>query len=506
MNKIIFTILLTTGFSTLYSQSIENLEIIAYQEPFDVITVSVDNKNVDYKLTESTKLTGKKTSEMPRRYFKKGNFVNLDFKIEGRERIAKKIELLSEYTPGKETLKGVLEGYEGDVAYIDGRKVTIDAATKIECEGKTDCGCTKGMIYLAFSELEKGDFLKVKGEGDANGDILANYIEVCQNVFTKRDEELRNIVGNSYDSKGMLTVTTPQGLNLPPNTLAQGDISIGAFQYKLYNDIQLQGYVNIIGRKVLPAYVKTPEYQEKHKIDFRFYVIDNNIPNAFAFPNGMVFIHSGLLKLIENEAQLAVVLGHEVAHITHEHGVERLKNNEYMDSELVKSASRIFLTTLFPAEKTASNSILKGIGEAVVATKPSDVSNLFNAKFEAQADRVGLYYAFSAGYDIRESANFWRLMKAQTSNLGFNDALKSDFKNMLLKVNLQVDGARISDMTSEVSQKITTNFLNTVYTSHPNCAHRIREINDLLNNVYSDKNLNLVIGRESYEKWKMKLK
>ncbi|MBK8108849.1 MAG: hypothetical protein IPK46_00165 [Saprospiraceae bacterium] len=77
---------------------------------------------------------------------------------------------------------------------------------------------------------------------------------------------------------------------------------------------------------------------------------------------------------------------------------------------------------------------------------------------------------------------------------------------MLLNVNLEVDGSRLSDMTSEVSQKITTNFLNTVYTSHPNCNHRIREINDLLNNVYSDENLNLVVGRESYEKWKIKLK
>jgi hypothetical protein len=507
MKKPFTFILVFVGLYSANAQKIENIEIIAFDEPYQVMTVSVDNKNVDYKLSETTKLTGKKTSDMPKRNFKKGNFVDLDFKIEGRERLAKKIELLSEYTPGKETLKGVLESYEGDVAYIDGRKVTIDASTKMECAGKTDCGCTKGMLYLAFSELEPGDFLSVKGEADANGDILANNIEVCQNLFTKRDEELRNIVANSYDAKGMLSVTNPPGLTLPPNSLSQGDISIGAFKYKLYNDIQLQGYVNLIGRKVLPAYVKTPEYQEKHKIEFRFYVIDNNIPNAFAFPNGMVFVNSGLLRLIENEAQLAVVLGHEVAHITHEHGVERLKNNEYMDSELVKSASRMFLKNLFPDEKSTGNSsVVKGIGEAVIATKPSDLSNLFNPKFEAQADRVGLYYAFAAGYDIRESANFWRLMKATTSNSGFTEAIKNDFKKMLLNVNLEVDGSRLSDMTSEVSQKITTNFLNTVYTSHPNCNHRIREINDLLNNVYSDENLNLVVGRESYEKWKIKLK
>ncbi len=58
---------------------------------------------------------------------------------------------------------------------------------------------------------------------------------------------------------------------------------------------------------------------------FRFYVLEDDTPNAVALVDGSVFIHTGMLKLLENEAQVAIVLGHEIAHVTNEHVRRRVQ-------------------------------------------------------------------------------------------------------------------------------------------------------------------------------------
>ena len=161
------------------------------------------------------------------------------------------------------------------------------------------------MSYLDFSEIKEGDFVTVKGVGGAKGVIYANQVIVCKNEFTDTDRKLRDAVENSYNASGTSIVAPPTGIVVPPNSLHQGNIKIGNLEYKLLDDIRIQGYVNMVGNRILPDYAKDENFQKKHSIFFRFYVIDNPIPNAFAFPNGMVFIHTGLLRLMENEAQFS---------------------------------------------------------------------------------------------------------------------------------------------------------------------------------------------------------
>ena len=95
MKKPFTFILVFVGLYSAYAQKIENIEIIAFDEPYQVMTVSVDNKNVDYKLTETTKLTGKKTSDIRMGNYENGNFVHGDSKIAVRDRMPRRIDLAS---------------------------------------------------------------------------------------------------------------------------------------------------------------------------------------------------------------------------------------------------------------------------------------------------------------------------------------------------------------------------------------------------------------------------
>ena len=486
----------------LFSQTIKDIEIVRFDAPFETITVMVDGDSYDYQLNEKTKLTSSKSGEVAQRYYQKGSFVDLKYKIEERQRIALKIELKSDYTPGKENIEGILESHDGDIAFIDGRKIKLDASTAIKCSGKKHCGCTKGMVYLGYEELQIGDFLSIKGKSDETGSVLADKIDLCENTFSEDDQKLRANIESSFSQSEMRLVQAPAGISVPPNSLSQGKLKMGVIEYKLHNDIQIQGYVNVIGNKVIPSYAKDPDYKNRHQVFFRFYVIDSPIPNAYAFPNGMVFIHTGLLRLMENEAQLAVILGHEVAHVTYEHAVQRYKSNKYMDSDLVKSGSKRLFSEIFPSGSDGSlkGDLIQGVGDAVIATKPSDISNLFLKENESQADRVGLFYAYSAGYDIREAISFWRSMETKTKDAGYQSALQDDVTNMLLEVNLEVGGKPINKLAGDMTHSIISNFLNTIYTSHPNAKARLKEVNDLLNSVYLDEDLSKSVGQEKFKK------
>jgi len=88
----------------------------------------------------------------------------------------------------------------------------------------------------------------------------------------------------------------------------------------VYNDPELNEYLDSIVQKVLPADFKDD------KIDIKVKIIRDPTVNAFALPTGTVYLHTGLLARIENEAQLAFILGHELSHIVNKDGVYATKS------------------------------------------------------------------------------------------------------------------------------------------------------------------------------------
>ena len=163
----------------------------------------------------------------------------------------------------------------------------------------------------------------------------------------------------------------------------------------IYRDDQLDDYLNQVARKLQP-----PEILEH--IPFRIMVIKSPYLNAFAFPNGVIYIHTGILARMDNEAQLAALLGHEMTHCTHRHALKTLRH--------FKGKSD------FLAGVQGSLIQFSGIGKLVnqlgsLGSKAA-VSG-YRRDLETEADLVGLQLMAKAGYDPNEALRLFEHLKRE---------------------------------------------------------------------------------------------
>jgi predicted Zn-dependent protease len=133
--------------------------------------------------------------------------------------------------------------------------------------------------------------------------------------------------------------------------------------------------------------------------DWRFTVLRDEQVNAFCLPGGKVAVYTGLLPYAQNNAGLAAVLGHEVAHALLRHSAER------MSEQLVQQG--VLSLVGFTYQNSEYRDLIAaalGIGSQVGITLP------FGRFQETEADRVGLLLMAKAGYDPREAVNLWKRM------------------------------------------------------------------------------------------------
>ena len=146
----------------------------------------------------------------------------------------------------------------------------------------------------------------------------------------------------------------------------------------LVKDAALQKYVNSVGRWVASQ-------SERPELPWRFGVIESDDLNAFAAPGGYIMLTKGLYKKLQNEAQLAGVLGHEIAHVVKKHQLKVLQKQQ-----LLSMGAGLL------SDKYAKDNALvsKAIGSgAEISARSLDKSA------EYEADRLGLSYATRAGYE-----------------------------------------------------------------------------------------------------------
>lgn len=479
----------------------EEATVFEFAAPYETITINYDEENFVFDVTDKTKfLIGKKKS-IPKENISIGSTVNVGIAIENRKRVLTKVILDKDDHGEVKKFEGVFESFEGDSAVIDGRKVALTNDTTIECKGESDCACSKGRSFLGFDELQLGSFLTVYGEQNNDGVYMASKIEVCKNTYGKVDQEFMMSLRNDFDASNLNQYKSiPSNVFKAAHGLHNGTIKMGNLEFKLLDDIRIQGYINMIGNSVLPAYAKEESFSEKHDVIFRFYVIENEIPNASALPNGMIFIHTGLLKLMENEAQIAAVLGHEIAHVTYEHGIKRYKTTRFTNSNLGKKTSKWLKKTLKKKVNLNEDSVLGGaLDTALEHTTPDTVMSLFNKKNETQSDRAGLYYMVEAGYDPREAANFWNIMKDYTGNQKFMNKIFTSTLGMVNNIQTDLDETDYSALGKDGMDLLVKNLMETIYTSHPLAIKRLGAINTLLSTTYSDTDFStLETGEEPF--------
>ena len=139
---------------------------------------------------------------------------------------------------------------------------------------------------------------------------------------------------------------------------------------------------------------------------WEFVVFDSPELNAFALPGGKVGVYTGLMKLAENDSELAIVMGHEIGHVIARHGAERMSEAMVISGVGALGAAVVENKTQDPQTRQLFE-LAYGGATTLGRVLPHSRAN------ESEADRMGALYAAKAGYDPRASITFWQKMVAQ---------------------------------------------------------------------------------------------
>ena len=253
----------------------------------------------------------------------------------------------------------------------------------------------------------------------------------------------------------------PQGEEAQFMAQARQEVAQVQRQLKRINDPALQAYVDRVGRSLVPKWV------DPKQLNFTFTLVEDPSLNAFALPDGTVVIHSGLLAVLENEAQLATVLGHEITHATHGHAYRGYKDQQ-SKQQWVGLGSMIAGAVLGTKNQTVAN-LITGEGAQIALNA---AVNGYGRHLEDEADVVGLYYMVGAGYDYMEAPEVWHVFSKyvkdqdKVSNWFFSDhsthvarinnltrAINQDYRGQVPRTKLRVGEAEHREAVAELSQQ-----------------------------------------------------
>src|SRR5438552_14741336 len=165
---------------------------------------------------------------------------------------------------------------------------------------------------------------------------------------------------------------------------------------QMVKDPVLNDYVNRVGRKL----ANTPEARASG-FPFTFEVVADPSINAFALPGGPMFINTGLLKAVDNEAELAGVMGHEMSHVILRHGTNQA------------SKAQAIQLPLMLGSRIAGGSMLGRLGQLGIGLGANSVLLKFSRSAESQADLMGSHLMAESGYDPMQMARFFEKLNAQ---------------------------------------------------------------------------------------------
>lgn len=181
-------------------------------------------------------------------------------------------------------------------------------------------------------------------------------------------------------------------------------------QYGVYDDEELQNYIDEVGQEVLAeSHMRREDTDQKYReTEFYFKILNSPIANAFALPGGYVYVTRGMLAHMENEAQLAVVLGHEIAHVAARHASQRAFEQQMGQLALIGGA-------------VAGEELLGIPGQSVLQLGGTAAQLLFlsySRDDERESDELGVEYAAKANYEAADGAGFFSALERISEQSG----------------------------------------------------------------------------------------
>lgn len=234
----------------------------------------------------------------------------------------------------------------------------------------------------SLDQVGPGVYMTYKGRENEDGSVIAESVVFVKNEKTKQEKNLwKELRLKAKEAKTSNAFST---------------IKIGEKKYKVLPEKEIQEYVQRLGESLIPEYQQKLPDDDENKIPFNFNVVFEKGINAAAYATGTVVIHHDVFNSLENEAQLAFLLSHEIVHATQEHTIRAMNKDK-------GKRTGLFIGRVF--------AIAMGYGLLARSLELTEAAmvNGYARNQENQADRIALSYMLAAGYDLREAPRTWKV-------------------------------------------------------------------------------------------------
>ncbi len=212
---------------------------------------------------------------------------------------------------------------------------------------------------------------------------------------------------------------------------------------ELSKDAKTTAMVKSVGQKLADAtekYLRANGFEsEIANLKWEFNLVKNNEVNAFCMPGGKIVVYEGLFAVAQNEAELAVVLGHEIGHAVAKH------SNERMSQQILTQYGAAILQQALSQKSAAVQTVavnVFGLGAQVGMMLP------YSRKHEYEADYMGIVFMEMAGYDSQSAVEFWSKMSAGGGNT--NDFLSTHPSDAKRIANIKARMAEAKQIASQL--------------------------------------------------------
>jgi Peptidase family M48 len=298
-------------------------------------------------------------------------------------------------------------------------------------------------LYTAFLSLilvGTAAFAQKSQKPTSSSDKAPEYTDADKKKMADLEQrpEIKEQVQNAWDEKRRKDIDYIYNINSSAHFSDMSGPEFATFREhygQLYNNPMLQRYINAIGQRLVPK--DSPNI-------YSFKLLLDPIPKAEALSTGTILVTTGMISMLDNEAQLAYVLGHEVAHVEKNHAYQIVRNgiletalNEEKERETKEKRAVIGAVTTFAtgglggiaagwngAASGALIGLAGGIAGSNLLIRDHNTVTEWGDIYENDADETSLHYMLDQGYDVREAPRLYaRLQAAATRDprigLGF---------------------------------------------------------------------------------------